>query len=561
MLRMEFKKDKYYNLEFKEVANLSEKLDKEYCIIKGNKVCRLDDILISGSFLNEIQEFSDFYKLIISIIGDNSTDHYIEELSGRISLENEHLLLKKLCKYQKDISFNFQRVLVDYLARKLKLNKNMPFNVIPYISKDKAIYEDLVWYLHLNVINKYDDSRIYYMNSYDNIEEFNLIGNINDLKIVGMKQYYEIQKLDYKIEGVTVVSRYIIRINKNKVKINNKIYNNISRKVKLKSKFNKNILFMDRVESNGDNAEAMFHYCKDRIKHCYYIIGDQQKYNEMSKKFENIVFYGSPKFEKLYLNSKLLVSSGLDSRLENYKGWRYPNTRVKTKYLFLQHGYINDDLSDWLFSKRFDKLIVSDKQEQELVKSFYSVANSQVVNLGLARFDFLKPKSEKILLIAPTWRFYLKDESAFIKSDYLEVWNNLLSSKEISEYCMLNNLVLTLKVHPEFEKYKKYFCIQSSEKRYSDLLSEASMLITDYSSLYYDMYVLNRKTIFYQFDVKEFYRNHTYKQAIPYEKIGAGVVTDNLAELITLLEEKKEIESNNDFNNRERIFKLIKKNI
>ena len=74
-----------------------------------------------------------------------------------------------------------------------------------------------------------------------------------------------------------------------------------------------------------------------------------------------------------------------------------------------------------------------------------------------------------------------------------------------------------LYLHPKFAKYIDAFRAQMSdqielvafgEKPLNDIMMRASMLVTDYSSVCWDMLYMDRPVVFYQFDVDTYLQAH-----------------------------------------------------
>lgn len=60
---------------------------------------------------------------------------------------------------------------------------------------------------------------------------------------------------------------------------------------------------------------------------------------------------------------------------------------------------------------------------------------------------------------------------------------------------------------------------------YNRVISEASILITDYSSVSFDFAYLKKPIIYCQFDKEKFYKTHTYQEGyFDYERDGFGPV-------------------------------------
>lgn len=105
-------------------------------------------------------------------------------------------------------------------------------------------------------------------------------------------------------------------------------------------------------------------------------------------------------------------------------------------------------------------------------------------------------------------------------------------------------------LHPNFAKQWEYFNENSiftvKEKcNQQEILAESSLLITDYSSIFFDFGYMLKPTIFIQFDYDE-YRNNQYpKGYFDYEKDGFGPICNGIQctikEIISNIENKCEL--------------------
>ncbi|WP_407043987.1 CDP-glycerol glycerophosphotransferase family protein, partial [Cronobacter malonaticus] len=56
-----------------------------------------------------------------------------------------------------------------------------------------------------------------------------------------------------------------------------------------------------------------------------------------------------------------------------------------------------------------------------------------------------------------------------------------------------------------------------------ETFNRAALMITDYSSVAFEMAVQNKQTIYYQFDAKEFFAGHVYSKGyFDYREHGFG---------------------------------------
>ncbi|WP_346428235.1 CDP-glycerol glycerophosphotransferase family protein [Campylobacter jejuni] len=252
--------------------------------------------------------------------------------------------------------------------------------------------------------------------------------------------------------------------------------------------------------------------------------------------------------------SSKIISSHCDYYLTKY-------IQYGSQFIFLQHGVILNDLSQWLNSKKIGLFITSTQMEYNSIASDYNrykFTEKEIVLTGLARHDSLVKNNQintRQILIMPTWRkklAYLDEEAIqklFLKSEYFLRFNSLLNSeqlKQIHDECLYD---IVFNLHPLIIPYLKEFDIPSYIKvadrneSLQKLFCNSSLMITDYSSVAFEMAYLKKPIIYYQFDKEDFFSSHTLQKGyFDYERDGFGpVVFDELS----LFENLKEILENN----------------
>ncbi|MCM3023718.1 glycosyltransferase [Heyndrickxia ginsengihumi] len=109
-------------------------------------------------------------------------------------------------------------------------------------------------------------------------------------------------------------------------------------------------------------------------------------------------------------------------------------------------------------------------------------------------------KNKKVLLYAPTWRGEVGNVSGEIKKILEDI--KVLNKKVGSEYIIL------LKVHSLMQKYVKdkklNLNIVPDNIDTNELLYNVDVLITDYSSIFFDFLITKRPIIFYAYDQKKY---------------------------------------------------------
>ena len=216
-------------------------------------------------------------------------------------------------------------------------------------------------------------------------------------------------------------------------------------------------------------------------------------------------------------------------------------------FIFLQNGVLKDDISQHLnrIIKNFDLLITSSKREfKSLLNLNYGYNKDNLALTGLPRFDQLKRiqkliKKEKIILIFPTWRKYIKGtkdlvtqeyikSENFMNTSYYKFYNNLTNNRFLLNNMNKNNYTGILCLHhnfaPQWIYFKQNYVFKVKEKCSQNELVKASLLITDYSSIFFDFGYIEKPIIYSQFDYDEYRNNHFPKGYFEYEKDGFGPV-------------------------------------
>ncbi|MBE6499001.1 MAG: glycosyltransferase [Methanobrevibacter thaueri] len=355
-------------------------------------------------------------------------------------------------------------------------------------------------------------------------------------------------------------------------------------------------LFMDRENVADDNAMHLFRYAQnidDGIEKYFVLEKDSKDYKAMQK-IGNVLGYKSLKHKLYYLFADKIISThpyetvlnpffvyGEDER-PFYAGL------LTHQLYFLQHGVTKDNISGWLtkYDKNLSLIVtVSEKERESFFDEGYTFDEDVVQVLGFPRYDNLKNDNvKKEILIIPTWRKYLRgNREAFLHSEYFKSLNSMLSSEKLIELADKFGYRIIFKPHPELdqymgdsdERYRDLLDINeniklSTEESYQELLNNAALLITDYSSVFFDFAYLKKPLIYYR--ARDDY--HYEENYFDYETMGFGDViedTDDLFDKISKylesdckMEEKyqkrvDEFFKFNDRNNCKRVYEWIKK--
>lgn len=309
-------------------------------------------------------------------------------------------------------------------------------------------------------------------------------------------------------------------------------------------------LIAERGVDARDNGYFLYKKIKrdyPNIKVKYVISNDSPDYKKIDE--SDIIIYRSFKHFIYYLTSKILISTHLQGYSPNSDVFIKLNYKrilpVRGKQVFLQHGITKDRMFYFDYTYNHLDLFISGAiPEYEFIKKEFGFDDNHLKLTGFARFDNLINKEENMILLMPTWRFThnRQSDNEFLNSEFFERYQNLLLSPRLAKYLEDNNVELYFYPHHETQKFLHYFKISSSSiilaSKYDydvqDLLKRARVLITDYSSVYFDFGYMKKPIIYYQFDYEE-YRKYRDEGYFDYKRDGFGPVVSDDDKLIDYL--------------------------
>ena len=312
-----------------------------------------------------------------------------------------------------------------------------------------------------------------------------------------------------------------------------------------------------------DNGYYFFKYCMEKLsgsqnRNIYYVLDPKSSdWNKVSKYGKNVVKFMS--FRHMLCNMAAGIYVGADSRKHLYV-WRAKPNRVssvmrKKKTYFLQHGVTALKRVDGIFgahgSSPMTYFCTTSKYEQDIVVDNFGYDREHAPITGFTRWDVLEDKSvpdEKIILVMPTWRSWLEEKTAeeFRNSDYFKQYSEFLSSRSLGDYLKKSNVNLIFYIHPKFRDYLGEFnicqdniqLIPFGSRPLNDIMMRCSMLITDYSSVCWDVYYQGKPVLFYQFDYDKYMEVHGSYMDMERELFGLRL--SDCDELIQAIKDKVE---------------------
>ena len=306
-------------------------------------------------------------------------------------------------------------------------------------------------------------------------------------------------------------------------------------------------LICDNGAEASDNGYWLYEYIRREHpgQDCVFAVNRDSRDREKVERLGKTVAYGTFMHWILYLTAKVNISS--------QKGGK-PNFAVcyllevysimHNKRVFLQHGVILTDIEFLYYENtKMDMFVTSTYREWDYVNSHYGYPEGVVKLLGLPRWDRLHDFNTvpNQILIMPTWRGWEYPQGErFYETPFYRHFQSLLDNPALLR--LLEERDLKLVFYPHIELQNELDKFKSPSERIilagwrdydvQTLLMRCSLLITDYSSVFFDVGYMEKPVIYYQFDVEDFLKYHYQKGYFSYEEHGFGPVVQTEEALI-----------------------------
>ncbi len=331
------------------------------------------------------------------------------------------------------------------------------------------------------------------------------------------------------------------------------------------SSVNRKIVCFGSMNGMGfiDNPKYLFLYLKSNINYdSYWFTSSRDLYNSLKKKGYNVIFNYSFKAMKILRSAGYIITGwGLPGDflpisyskksiiIRTWHGHQFKNLKVnKGKSIEEINLNYEDIISQWekgIFKgdSRYDYMISPGKNVNKFLVTAFLLDPSKIIITGLPRNDILFQINEnlkdnlkekynissqfkRIFLYAPTFR----DNYKLVKFPlYKEEF------KELNEFLKDTDTVLICKSHfadtEDFIKSSENIVIMDKFIDMQELIIISDLLITDYSTVYFDFILVKKPVILFPYDLDDYikYPNIYFKL----EDIAVGPIVKNGKELIT----------------------------
>ena len=173
---------------------------------------------------------------------------------------------------------------------------------------------------------------------------------------------------------------------------------------------------------------------------------------------------------------------------------------------------------------------------------------------GLPRFDRLYHDEKRCITIMPTWRRALslmadpktgerKLREGFEQSEFYRFYQGLLTDRRLLDAAKTYGYTVRFLPHPTLQPHIGRFDtdgsveLLSASTPYRKVFAESDLIVTDYSSVAFDVAYLRKPVVYAQFDRESFYSGeHVYVRGyFEHERDGFGEVETDLAATVDRL--------------------------
>lgn len=315
----------------------------------------------------------------------------------------------------------------------------------------------------------------------------------------------------------------------------------------------KNIwLFSERPHEARDNGYWLYSYTKEKYpkQRAYYVIRKRATDRTKVEKYGQPVWYGSFLHYIIYLAANCHVSAHIDSDSPNSRVSNFLETHrlLSNKRVFLQHGITKDKISFGYYNvSRADLFVCAAKPEWEFCKKEFGYPDGTVQLLGFARYDGLgRTQPKRQILFMPTWRAWLADttKETFVSSEYFKKYQSLLGNEQLCQILEKFHVQLVFFPHSDMQKFVHLFktncsnitILSGKDYEVQTLLNESIALVTDYSSVAFDMAYMSRPICYYHFDYNKYRTGQHPEGYYSYEKAGFGEICTTENQLVNAIE-------------------------
>lgn len=433
--------------------------------------------------------------------------------------------------------------------------------------KDKFDDESVNKYIDTQLLNFYRKNIVTYFKNGKNIDGFydDLRAAMKRVDPITISNYGWFLKKEIKslFKGVKQYKKvnnrhHFLRDVREGLKTRRKLYIFLYRRIFIKTKMQENLVFMESFlgKNYSDSPKYIYEYMLRHNMNYKFVWSFNEKKeipgNPIQvKRFSLRYFYYLAKAKYWVSNSRL--PRYLDKREGNIFLQTWHGTPLKKLVFDINDIHSADPNYKQHFyeqSRRWDYLSSPNEYSSEIFRRAF-LFDKEMLEYGYPRNDILYKKNndesinslknkmgipldKKVILYAPTWRddeFYARGKYKFT----LQLDLNELQQRLGNEYVVLLRMHYFIANQMDISGFEGFAYDFSTYDDIAELYLVSDMLITDYSSVFFDYANLRRPILFYTYDLEK-YRDTLRGFYIDMENEVPGPLIKTTAEIIDAIE-------------------------
>lgn len=305
----------------------------------------------------------------------------------------------------------------------------------------------------------------------------------------------------------------------------------------------------DKMYKGGDNGEYFYKYAekqKDGVTPYYLVNRGYPDTERLEKEGSRLLYYGTFRHKFRFLTSEIIAAT--HANIPVFSGFdpadfEYVRDLFRPQVVCIQHG-LTVQMLPHNQNRLYDNLkryyLASPAEMENLLRPIYGYsAHPEILRTtGLARYDGLKSQDKRQLLLMPTWRQYIAMPAStgnvrpysetFKETIYFKIFHSLIHNEKLLEACRRYHYRFVFVLHPVIASQLEDFSGDGEVEvlspiglNYETMLTESSLMITDYSGVQFDFAYMRKPLVYY----------HPTELPAHYEDGGFDYVTQGFGEI------------------------------
>ncbi|MBO4336567.1 MAG: CDP-glycerol glycerophosphotransferase family protein [Lachnospiraceae bacterium] len=321
-------------------------------------------------------------------------------------------------------------------------------------------------------------------------------------------------------------------------------------------------MYLDKIYKGGDSSEYLFRYASsknDGIGHYYLIDKNAPDHDRLVKDGFKPLKRRSLMHRLIFLMADMMVIS--NSTVFNFNDFGKINSSyVRDLHDFhvccVQHGM------------SVQKIAIAQNRLKDNTRLYFCASKYEIENLsrpvydyegydalyltGVPRYDGLKNRDKKQILISPTWRMqaavpirgsegHQRDYNIrFRETPYFKVYNSLINDERLRSAARRLGYRIVYVLHPivsaqakDFDKNDDVDIVPStSDMSYEKVFCESSIMVTDFSGVQFDFAYMRKPVVYlHHRDIPKHYEEGSFF----YDTMAFGEICEDNDELVDVL--------------------------